>query len=376
MSIPKHDGICPACSSLGPDVNTIKNRAQAPPSKRAFNILSHWQLVKKVRQLNANLNAYKLKALNQSRKISTQKKTLDCYRELHDLMAREEIPALSRLLRAGKDQGWSIKKLNMKARAALVGDYCPHGYSDLEKDLAILVYELGGGAALHALNHSTTALPSLMCINPLRREIKFRITVGDITMSDVLANIETGFKDVGPGHYKTGITLSFDELAIEQRLRWLADTDQIAGLCHHAKILGSLEMGEDMEVVSGIARAVRKMKDVHVAHEATVYWKYNILQHLEKRHPSVWQEHIRQNEDSPFLTTITISCEEENKLGVVKNKVADNLASVTAIVNRAEKRPLETLATPTQERHRKSTKKSNSGVATDHENSLDDNVFS
>lgn len=204
------------------------------------------------------------------RKIGVQRKKLGTYKGFHNLAACQDIPALPHLLRNSTQQKWGIKKTVRKARDAVAGDYRPHNYSDYEKDLAIIVYELGGDAALYALNHSTMVLPSRTCINPVRQEIKYQISVGGIKMSDILANIETGFKNIGPDHYRTVISLSLDELATERRLSWIPETDEIAGLCHHSKALGTLKMGDDMSVVSGVARAVRTTKEVHYAHEATV----------------------------------------------------------------------------------------------------------
>ncbi|KAG5634609.1 hypothetical protein H0H81_001396 [Sphagnurus paluster] len=194
--------------------------------------------------------------LNKARKNDTQHNKLDTYVEFHNLAGHQDIPALPRLLRNSAWQGWGIKKTVRKAHKAVTREYHPHSYSDYEKDIAIVTYELGGSAALYALNHSTIALPSR----------KF----GGIKMSNILANIETNFKDIGPNYYKTGISLCVDEMAIKRRLSYLLDTGDIAGLCHHSKALGSLKMGDDMNVVSGVAKAVRITKDVHGAHEVTV----------------------------------------------------------------------------------------------------------
>jgi hypothetical protein len=43
---------------------------------------------------------------------------------------------------------------------AVDGTYHAQNYSDLELDLATTIYELGGGAALHALHNSPFAFPS------------------------------------------------------------------------------------------------------------------------------------------------------------------------------------------------------------------------
>jgi hypothetical protein len=65
------------------------------------------------------------------------------------------------------------------------------GYLDLELDLAKMIYEFGGGAALHALHNSPFAFPSRSTIIERRQDFKLCITIGAVKMSDFLDNIET-----------------------------------------------------------------------------------------------------------------------------------------------------------------------------------------
>jgi len=136
--------------------------------------------------------------------------------------------------------------------------------------LATVIYELGGGAALYALQKSPFAFPSRTTILERRQDFKLRITVGDVKMLDILANIETMFKDIAPGHRRVPITLSMDEVASDGRLCYLPETDEIAGLCEHAAAgLPSVKMGKDLSVVRAIAQAVRGGK-IHIGKEVFV----------------------------------------------------------------------------------------------------------
>jgi hypothetical protein len=156
-------------------------------------------------------------------------------------------------------------------RMALAGDYHPRSYSDLEIELATVIYELGGGAALHALHNSPFAFPSRKTIFEHRREFRLRITVGAVKMTDILANIETMFVNVKPDHRTVGITLSMDEVASDARLCYLTTTDEIAGLCEHATadLLLSVKMGTDLTVVRAVRQAVREGK-IHIGQEVFV----------------------------------------------------------------------------------------------------------
>ncbi|KAF8224844.1 hypothetical protein L208DRAFT_1029670, partial [Tricholoma matsutake] len=59
-----------------------------------------------------------------------------------------------------------------------------------------------------------------------------------------------------PAHKKGRITLSMDEIASDRRLCYLSETDEIAGLCEHARKPLSVRMGTNLDVVCNIAQAV------------------------------------------------------------------------------------------------------------------------
>jgi hypothetical protein len=113
---------------------------------------------------------------------------------------------------------------------AIANKYHARNYTGLDKDLAVLIYELGGGAALYALNKAPISLPSRHTIADERRKISLRVTVGDIKLMEIMANIEMLFKDINVGEHSTVIhTLCQDEIASDGRLCYLDDTDEIAG---------------------------------------------------------------------------------------------------------------------------------------------------
>ena len=71
--------------------------------------------------------------------------------------------------------------------------YLAKGYSDLEYDLAMVVYELGGGHCLTALQKSPFAFPSQNALFEHRQEYKLKITIGKPRICDLLDNIEIMF---------------------------------------------------------------------------------------------------------------------------------------------------------------------------------------
>jgi hypothetical protein len=153
---------------------------------------------------------------------------------------------------------------------AVDGKYRPASFSELEYDLAAVVYELGGDGALHALHKSPFAFPCRQTVVKHRQDYRLRITVGDIKISDICHNIEVMFKDVATSHHRVGVTLMMDEIATDGRMCYLSDTDECGGLCEHAaEKLSSMKLGDDLEVIRAIAAAVRA-GEIHIGQEVFV----------------------------------------------------------------------------------------------------------
>ncbi|KAE9387250.1 hypothetical protein BT96DRAFT_1005306 [Gymnopus androsaceus JB14] len=260
---------CRACSILGPKVEVVLEQAREGPGSKRTNALSHKQLRERLDQANASLKEARLACLNHIRNAAHAEVKLEKYATLCTLIAMNDIPALHRIFRNANTQQWSIDKLIEKIQDAIDGNYHPKGYSDYEKNLAILMYKIGGGAAVYALNHATTSLPSRQTISPLRQEFSLRISVAGMRMIDVMENIRTVFEGYAPGARKCLVNLCQDEIACESRPRWLAETDCLYGLCEHAKSLGDLRLGNDMMTLERAAKAV-KAGNVHIAHEVSV----------------------------------------------------------------------------------------------------------
>jgi len=146
-------------------------------------------------------------------------------------------------------------------RLSLEGRYLAKGYSDLEIDLATVVYELGGNHCLTALQRSPFAFPSRNALFERRSEYKLKITVGKPRLLDLLDNVEIMVKETRPGHKLCGITLSMDEVASDGHLCYLTATDEIAGLCEHAMDeLASVKMRQNLQVARAVKQALRDGK--------------------------------------------------------------------------------------------------------------------
>lgn len=194
----------------------------------------------------------------------------ETWQKLLELVGTHDIYGMHRIFKNAKRRHWSVEHLLEMLQKAKEGSYRPKNFDDFEYDLATVIYELGGGAALHALHHSPFAFPAISTITERRQDFKIRVTVGSLAISDVMFNIETMFKDVGPEHTKTGITLSMDEIASDGRLCYFPETDEIVGLCEHSvKEMCSHKMGKNLDIMNAVRRAVQE-GTIHVGQEVLV----------------------------------------------------------------------------------------------------------
>ncbi|KAK7013380.1 hypothetical protein R3P38DRAFT_3322492 [Favolaschia claudopus] len=247
---------CTHCRSLSVDVDL-----SAYQLGRCF---EHGPTTRELAASRERENKLKLKNVNISDALVIAREHLTEYKDVVQFVGQNNVPALQRIFFNFVKRGWGIKTLRERL------------------NLAILIYELGGAGAVHALNHSYFALPSLNTIQPYRRQNNIVPCVDGVRITDVLQNIAALF---GPYTDKPGAkpslsverpvqlhgyTLSFDEVASDPRLDYMAGTDTIGGLClEHIDALTTVKVGKDISSVEAAAAAVRTGK-VHIASEISV----------------------------------------------------------------------------------------------------------
>ncbi|KAJ7050108.1 hypothetical protein C8F01DRAFT_942169, partial [Mycena amicta] len=184
------------------------------------------------------------------------------------------VPALPRVLSNAHKQGWSITTLQKQSELAAQGTYSARNYTDDDKDFATLMFELGGGQAVYALNHSAHAGPSRNTIQPGRLEHRIIPSVAGPSgfAAEAHANMATHYKQPqnAAGTLRYGHTIVMDATALEQKVEWLERTDQIGGPCtKHISAVETVIVGEDLTSIMELSKAVRDKK-LHIAQEASV----------------------------------------------------------------------------------------------------------
>lgn len=211
--------------AINDDLNLVQLRSKLAVTKEKVNSLKV-----QVRRFTYS----KLKEINQkvhsSEFLTSARERLSDFTELFQFLCNNSVPALHRVLaNAGKD-GWGTKELLTQCRLAAEGKYVAENYSQYEINLSILLYELGGGGAVYAMNHSIFALPSRNTIQLYRRQHKLAPSVNGLRFTDISSNISALFgprarRDAKKSYAVSPVpvpvatlhlhTLSFDELAPE-----------------------------------------------------------------------------------------------------------------------------------------------------------------
>ncbi|KAK7005922.1 hypothetical protein R3P38DRAFT_2794458 [Favolaschia claudopus] len=280
---------CSRCSILPLEVEELRDRAKEPYDYvRVEERLNHDQLRQKATYLKGQINDLKLEALNRDRSLVSAREDIVQYKEIIQFIGTNylSVRGLHRIFPNALKKGWSPSKLLERIQASSEGEYVPENYAQDEIDLTILLYELGGGSAVYAMNHSIFALPSLNTIQPYRRQHRIKPCLDHVDVRAISDNISAMF---GPHEVKGGLhreapvkrclhTMMFDEIAMDREVGYMPTTDEMAGFClEHVAALDSIVVGKDTKTVEAAVDAVKNGK-VHIAHEATV----GAIAHLSK----------------------------------------------------------------------------------------------
>ncbi|KAJ7822223.1 hypothetical protein B0H13DRAFT_1659783 [Mycena leptocephala] len=276
------NGACAECSNLNLDISIIKERASRSVERvRDHSDLNTMQLRAKVDTFKDRLNTLKLKNLDLVDSVNSTRIRLKEFVDLIQFIGQHahDIPALHRLLANAVVNGWSANNILEHCKLAVEKKYIARNYTLYEIYLAILIYDLGGAGALYAMNHSIFALPSRNTIQPYRSQAKLMPSVNGVRVAEISDNISALFgprasrdkADAGtaqPTIY--GHTLSFDEIATERKIDYMAETDDMGGLClEHLSALDTVKVGSNSQTVEAAVAAVKEGK-VHISHETSV----------------------------------------------------------------------------------------------------------
>ena len=185
---------------------------------------------------NQLIEFYRLRGLNQAKKLLVKAAALSDQKRLLMAIASGKASRVDRLINIGLRQKKGARGLLALYMAAAEGYYNPNSFTEEEDMKALLLWKLGGNRVAE-INHRANHAPSVSYL-------RTRSTVPPIvpshvqpTENQVTMNVEATFDgvlDVIHGENSSEIihtVLMFDEIATEKRIRWDPKTNYFLGLC-------------------------------------------------------------------------------------------------------------------------------------------------
>ncbi|KAF8161442.1 hypothetical protein B0H34DRAFT_673382 [Crassisporium funariophilum] len=239
----------------------------------AFAYLGISALQELLRRKIRAIEYYRLRGLNQARKLLSKATALSDQKRLLMAILSGKVSRVDRLLDIGLCQRKGACGLLASLMAAAEGHYTPKSFTEEEDMKSLLMWKMGANW-LAEINHQANKGQSVTYL-------RTRSTVPPIiplheqpTVEQVRANVEAtfdGLLDIIHSQNRSSLVhavLMFDKLATEKRIRWDPKTNNFLGLCreHAHKTATEFVNEDDMEEL------FQKLDDgkVHFAGEATV----------------------------------------------------------------------------------------------------------
>ena len=206
-------------------------------------------LVKIVRQKTGQVQALRLRKLNDARKLIGKAAALEDHKEWMMAIGSGKVERIDRLVRAGIASKRGVRgMLEMHNRAAQ-RVYRTQNYTEEDALRGLLFWRLGG-ARVAEIAHRALSLPSLSTLR--RRTIVPPIVAspGQPTRPEIEKNVSACFesiKDVVGGNNVVHQVLMLDELKVEERPCWDDKTNMILGVCREHGKNASLDFNSKHE---------------------------------------------------------------------------------------------------------------------------------
>ncbi|KAF8198428.1 hypothetical protein BJ912DRAFT_1074363 [Pholiota molesta] len=215
------------------------------------------------------INNLKLRALNNAVSIGIRNRKLKTWKRLVMAIGKSDIARLRSLIAAQVRAGASVYSILEKVDKAALRQFSPKGYERADYEREFLILKMGGTSAANVA-HRSLGLPSIDATKrhvvtvPLQASAKFP------THQELSSNLQQCYprEGISPDQPKYGMSIQYDELKVQERLRWDPRTNNILGLCREHSKSYALEF-RSIEQANTIAEALRK-KDIHLATEVTV----------------------------------------------------------------------------------------------------------
>ncbi|PPQ92922.1 LOW QUALITY PROTEIN: hypothetical protein CVT25_006605 [Psilocybe cyanescens] len=268
---------CRFCRQLPENKNferilTRLDKGIHPNAPHAYHGISSLQEV--IQQKNIEIEFYRLRGLNQAKKLLGKTTALSEQKRLLMAISSGDVKRV--------DHYWSLSKkgargLLASVMAAAQGRYHPRSYTEEEDMYFLLIWRLSGNCVA-GINHRSGLGPSVSYLRTRSIVPSLIPSHGKPTTDQVATNMQASIGSIldvmhNQSREKVLHTMvMFDELAVEKRIRWDPKSNKFVGVCRehgHRTSLDFINEG-NLEELFRRLDSEEESEKVHHAGEATV----------------------------------------------------------------------------------------------------------
>ncbi|KAJ3548106.1 hypothetical protein NMY22_g1393 [Coprinellus aureogranulatus] len=240
----------------------------------AYAYLGHHELTLALKEKNDQIQHLRFLALNQTRAILHKSESLSDYKRLVVAISREDIPRIARVVDIALKQKRSITAILETVMDAAKGVYKVKSFGDRDRQLATLLWRLGGDRVGHIV-HRALGLPAVNTLRGGAARAPLLPSSGRPKVVEIAKNtlnVLEGVMDI----LKSGdawadlvhAVAMVDEIAVEKRPRFNPRTNTFEGVCRQHGEKVSLQFNSASDMVE-LFKAIDD-GEVHLAGEGTV----------------------------------------------------------------------------------------------------------
>jgi hypothetical protein len=214
------------------------------------------------------INNLKLRALNNAASIGVRNRHLQAWKRLAMAIGSSDIPRIHALMATQVRAGASVFSILEKLDLAAARQYSPKGYQQADFERAFLIYKLGGRSAANIAQRSM-GLPSIDATKRHIATAPLQPSPGFPTQRELSLNLRQCYplENVMPDQPIYGMSIQYDELKVQERLRWDPRSNNILGICREHGKTCALQF-QSIAQADTIAQALRdKPQRIHLATE-------------------------------------------------------------------------------------------------------------
>ncbi|KAF8173473.1 hypothetical protein BJ912DRAFT_1024864 [Pholiota molesta] len=274
--IAKGTTMCQSCQQIGSmsTLDGILTRLESGVHENAtFAYHGISGLQELLRRKNELIEFYRLRGLNQARKLLGKVAALSDQKRLLMAISSGEVKRVDRVISIALQQKKGVRGILASVTAAAQGYYQPKSYTEEEDMRALLIWKLSGNRVAE-INHRSQGAPSVTYLRTRSIVPPLIPSPGQPKIQEVRKNVKATLESVLDeiNSVRTGkvlhSVLMFDELATEKRIRWDPKTNNFLGICRQHAHKTSLEFTNEGDLTE-LFRHIDSGA-VHYAGEATI----------------------------------------------------------------------------------------------------------